>query len=180
MMRSAKWRNPKLWIGIVSSVVVLYLALDSLGRTSPGPLSLAHAELDGPGNCSKCHGGWFEEMTDACLKCHAPIDKQIESGTGLHGTLDSARASQCAVCHSDHHGPSFQMVNAQSFAAVDTTREAFDHNIVGFAMTGKHLELECAECHKNADNVLLLEGETRFLGLDRNCAVCHEDSHEGA
>src|SRR5688500_1091205 len=47
-------------------------------------------------------------------------------------------------------------------------------------MAGKHLELDCAECHVNAYVDVLPAGETRYLGLAQDCAGCHEDPHEGA
>ncbi len=46
-------------------------------------------------------------------------------------------------------------------------------------MQGRHLEIECSECHTNADVDVLAEGTLRFGGLEQDCASCHEDSHEG-
>jgi len=57
--------------------------------------------------------------------------------------------------------------------------EAFDHALVGFTMAGRHLELDCTECHANARLEVLPEGARRFLGLERDCASCHDDPHEG-
>lgn len=176
--------RPKLWIAFFSLLAVLSVAVVDRGRTSPGPLAGAHGalpELAGSSSCSECHGGWRTSMTMACLDCHAPIAAQLEQDEGLHGLLDETAVARCAACHSDHHGSEFQLVGPQSFkkAGFDG-RDGFDHGFIGFAMAGKHLELDCAECHENAEVTVLPEGHHRFLGEDQDCSTCHEDPHEGA
>ena len=47
-------------------------------------------------------------------------------------------------------------------------------------MEGAHLDLDCTECHANADEKVLPKGERRFGGLDQDCARCHEDPHQGS
>jgi hypothetical protein len=178
-----RWRNPHLWIAVASALLVTSVALVDVGRTSPGALSSVHLrepDLGGRSGCKQCHGGWTTSMTSACLECHAVIDEQIEAGAGLHGLLGEELASRCARCHSDHHGEGFKLVNLQSFrqAGVDDPDD-FPHGLIGWTMNGAHLELGCAECHTNADELVLPKGEHRFLGLDQNCAECHDDPHEG-
>jgi len=178
-----KLRSPRLWIGVLSLLGVVYLVAGDTFRTSPGPLATVHGrepELSGFRSCSQCHGGWFQSMSEACLRCHEATGKQIAAGTGLHGSLGKERAEHCAPCHSEHHGADFAVVNAQSFAQAGVPDpQAFGHERVGFAMAGKHLELECTKCHKHADAPVLAKGEHRFAGLDRDCHSCHEDAHEG-
>jgi hypothetical protein len=70
------------------------------------------------------------------------------------------------------HGRSFALAGAPA----DGT---FDHRLIGLALDGAHATLACSKCHANAEKQVLLEGETRFLGLDRECASCHSDPHEG-
>lgn len=175
--------DARLWIAGLSTVAVVWLSIDAMGRTAPGPLATVHGrvpELAGSRSCSECHGGWFSTMTDSCLACHEPIAEQVETGHGLHGVMGSERASSCATCHSEHHGEGFAIVNRASFAIAGVPDpEAFDHALIGFDMAGGHLELGCAECHEHADAAVLPEGAQRFLGLDQNCATCHEDAHEG-
>jgi hypothetical protein len=119
-------------------------------------------------------------MTDACLACHAPISAQIEAGKGIHGRLGAQRASQCAMCHSEHHGEDFQLVNSMSFAQAGAgDPDTFDHSLVGFDMAGRHLDLACAKCHPLADVHVLPAGERRFMGLTQACATCHQDAHQG-
>ena len=174
---------PTLLLGAFSGAAILVLVLHDLDRASPGPLAHVHQrvpELADSDGCAQCHGGWFESMTDSCLECHEPIAKHIEAGAGLHGILDPELAGNCAVCHSDHHGEGFAIVDVQSFRnAGFEGRDDFQHARVGFPMDGKHLELSCAECHTNADERLLPEGEHRYLGLSQDCATCHDDPHEG-
>ena len=178
----SRLRNPRLWVALLSAAAVCYLALGDIGKKSPGPVSAVHAAVpdlaDGT-NCSACHGGWFSDMPQACLSCHEVIGEQIEDGNGLHGVLGADRARVCALCHSEHHGGGFKVVNRQSFAQAGASIEDFDHQLIGYTMEGRHLELGCTECHQNADVAVLPAGERRFLGLDQNCATCHEDAHQG-
>ena len=178
-----KFRKPHLWIALCATGLVLLAAVVEVRRTAPGPLSAVHEqvpELAGMNDCSACHGGLFSSMGEACLSCHEPIAQQLDRGTGLHGDVGQAVGSQCARCHSEHHGPRFELISRQSFALAGVPDpEAFDHGLVGFDMRGRHLEVDCIGCHAHARDVVLPAGERRFLGLDQDCASCHEDAHEG-
>ena len=48
-----------------------------LGQMSPGPLSRAHSNLDGPLNCAKCHAFGIGRAEFRCLDCHKEIDQEI-------------------------------------------------------------------------------------------------------
>ena len=52
---------------------------------SPGPLSAAHASLEGDTHCSDCHSSGKRVDQGACLKCHGDIGARIAAGKGLHG-----------------------------------------------------------------------------------------------
>jgi len=178
-----KQQLPKLIVLVGSLAGFLSVAVVDLGRTAPGEVTRVHGRLDEiehGDNCSSCHGGIFEDMGEACLDCHDAITEHIADGAGLHGLLDEAQVGRCALCHSEHNGPGFQLVNVQSFrlAGIDD-REQFDHAMLGFELAGKHLELSCIECHTHAEADLVPEGEHRYIGLRPNCASCHEDPHEG-
>ncbi len=176
-------RKPQLWIAAISATAVLLVAVVDLGRTSPGPLTAVHErepELAGRRDCSECHGGWMRSMSAACLDCHADIRAQMEAHEGLHGVIGENKARQCAPCHSEHHGTGFAIVNRQSFAQAGVADPAkFDHQVVGFLMDGKHLELDCIQCHSHANELVLEKGTRRYIGLDQDCTSCHEDPHEG-
>ena len=176
-------KSPRTWIAATSVLAVLVIAVVDLRRPSPGPLSSVHAglpELAGRDGCSNCHGGWTTSMTSACLECHDTIEAHLALNEGLHGRMRETTAEACGDCHGEHHGEGFVTVNLQSFARAGIPHpDRFDHSMLDWKMDGAHLELDCAECHTNADKRLIPPGERRYLGLDRDCASCHEDPHEG-
>lgn len=178
-----KVRAPHFWIAVLSLAAVVLVAAVDMRRTSPGPLTTVHQreeELQGRSGCSQCHGGWFSSMTKACLDCHEIIGQQLETSKGLHGSIAREEMERCAVCHGEHHGTSFAIVNRQSFLLAGAKNpEKFDHQQVGFEMNGRHAELDCAQCHAHARDVVLAKGDTRYIGLDQNCASCHADPHDG-
>lgn len=177
------WGSPKLWITVCSLAAVSVFAVVDTRRTSPGPIALVHAQLadvDGGSSCAACHGGWFSNMTSACLDCHAAVKEQIETDRGVHGIPEAAAAQKCGECHGDHHGANFALVNDRAFRLVGAESTAkFDHTTIGFEMNGRHLEVGCVECHEHADDAVLAEGTKRYQGLAQDCASCHEDPHEG-
>ncbi len=170
-------------IAVISAIAVALVAMVDMERTSPGPLTLVHGReeaLASKKNCAECHGGWFSSMTSSCLECHEPIEQQMESGAGLHGVVPRPMIESCGTCHSEHHGEKFAIVNRQSFVRAGIPDpQHFDHQLIGWSMEGRHLELECSKCHENADVDVLPKGAQRFLGLDQDCSTCHEDPHEG-
>lgn len=176
-------QSPRAWLAFFSGTAVFMLALQDAGKVMPGELAKAHAnveELTAKDSCVLCHGGGSVSMGSSCLECHEVIGGQLDSEEGLHGQLGKAVAEGCSLCHSEHHGESFALVNARSFALAGSPDPgAFDHELIGFGMHGKHLELACSDCHENADVEVLDAGTTRFIGLDQNCSTCHEDPHEG-
>jgi hypothetical protein len=179
----SRYFKPRVGIVALSVAAVAYLAVKDLFRTPPGPLAAAHqseSELEGFRSCARCHGGWFGSMAEACLECHQTIGAHIEGGTGLHGAIGKEQATRCAFCHSEHHGAEFQLINRASWTQAGfPSDDAFRHEFVGFTMDGKHLELECAKCHKNANVEVLAKGQRRFGGLSQDCKTCHEDPHQG-
>ena len=177
------WRSPSLWIGTIAIALVFAYVLSDFARTAPGPLSAVHgqvAALQGFGSCNQCHGGWFRSMQQSCLKCHEAVAQQLHDQRGLHGQLGQERTASCELCHGEHHGEEFAVTNPQSFALAGVADVAqFDHALVGSDITGRHLQLACTACHLLAGRQPLPEGESRYLGLSRDCAGCHEDVHRG-
>ena len=58
-------------------------------------------------------------------------------------------------------------------------RKDYKHEGLRFGLLGAHTELDCVKCHKQSRLPLLPEGKKRFLGLNQDCASCHEDPHKG-
>jgi len=175
--------EPRAWIAALAALVVVGLVWVDLDRASPGPISATHAGasgLDSEASCSACHGGIFQSMRSACVECHAGIAEDIEAGTGLHGTLRGVDPNECGGCHFEHHGRDFRPTTRASFAfAGIPDPKAYDHESLDFTLGGRHLELDCVECHEAAELQVLPEGTSRFRGLEKACESCHEDVHEG-
>lgn len=128
---------------------------------SPGPLSKAHASVDGVSQCAQCHETGRKVTTARCLACHQPIADRIARRSGVHRNADVG----CVTCHTEHAG-----------AAADLRRltpGTFDHlKETGWALDGVHkaTAANCAACHKTRS----------FLAARTACASCHTDVHKGA
>ncbi|MCB9908516.1 MAG: cytochrome c3 family protein [Planctomycetes bacterium] len=175
-----------LAIAAISTLAVVGLVFKDVQRSSPSPgdLSVVHGRIDdlqGASGCNDCHGDSKTSRASACLACHEAIDQNLAQGTGLHGSLAKNVRQACNLCHSEHHGPGFALVNARTFllAGVEDVA-AFDHERVGFAMGGAHAALACEECHTQAEAQPLPEGATRYMGLAQDCSTCHADPHQTA
>jgi len=146
-------------------------------QISPGPLSRAHASLEGALSCAKCHGGGKESMTSRCLDCHREIRWLVDQNRGFHART---RKAECSSCHPDHAGREFALVNWP-----DGSAERFDHARAGWTLDGKHARVACAKCHTTELRVSPAAslGPKRttagWVGLEKSCASCHQDVHKG-
>ena len=100
-------------------------------------------------NCTDCHLDArtiadLQSVSQDCISCHR-IDEPHEGRFGLN----------CAECHSS---------NGWSPAK-------FDHNLSVFKLEGKHVEVQCEDCHQNGE----------YKGTPMDCYSCHkqDDEHEG-
>lgn len=180
-------KRTNIAIGGLSLVIVAGVAYWEFGRlTSPGGLHPTHArivELKGSKGCAVCHGDETRSMADACIECHGEIRGQIDHGSGFHGAMDSRVApDSCQVCHLEHSGGVIELVSLETFRAAGVAdRGSYDHaELPGFGLEGRHDSLSCRSCHAHAESLILLEGQSRYLGLSQACESCHEDSHGGA
>ena len=127
---------------------------------SPGPLSKAHASLEGVKACVKCHEPGKGVAAAKCLACHRPVAERIAAKKGVHREV----TDDCVACHVEHAG-----VNAE-LRPFET--KGFDHaDETGFPLEGLHAPLgaRCAACHKGRS----------FLTASPACASCHADVHKG-
>ena len=128
---------------------------------SPGPLSKAHASVEGASNCEKCHEPGKKVTASLCLSCHKPIALRIQEKRGVHRNVKE----DCVRCHVEHAGVDAQL---RPF-----DQKAFNHATeTGFAFEGRHAPLakDCAKCHKTRS----------FLTASPTCTSCHADVHKGA
>ncbi len=153
------------------SLLLILLATEAFGQISPGDLSQAHADLEGMSNCISCHDLGKKVTNTKCLECHKEIKEFVSQKKGFHGNTTVVSKS-CIECHSDHHGRKFDMVRFNE--------DKFDHNLTGYALEGKHKDIDCKKCHKpeNIHNPELRKRQNTFLGLDRTCSSCHDDYHQ--
>ena len=115
------------------------------------PLTGAHAAVD----CDSCHKGaatsQFQAMSTACYSCHAADFK----GTSNPSHVSGGFSTTCSLCH-----------------GTDTWLNAtFDHDSVGFPLTGGHAvpPRMCADCHINNNYNL----------SSTACVSCHLKDYQG-
>lgn len=152
-------------------------------QISPGPLSRAHASLEGTGNCVKCHGLRQEPMSRLCLDCHKDIAWLVDRDRGLHAREMTGAHRECASCHPEHAGSDFALVD---WGAGGQSR--FDHARAGWRLEGSHSRAKCAACHTStmrASPAAALSPRKRgagWTGLETACRSCHEsdDQHRGS
>jgi len=123
------------------------------------------------GDCAACHSisGWKPAKFDhnlsafklegehaeaACEECHR---NGVYAGT----------PSDCYSCHQrdDEHNGRFGTNCAACHSPFDWDDAAFDHNAVGFPLTGGHANVACERCHAGG----------QFSGISSTCVSCHSD-----
>ncbi len=150
---------------------ILALSGPLVAQISPGELSSVHSHLEGLSNCTKCHSLGNKVSNEKCLACHSEVKARIDQKRGYHSSV-AVRGKNCTSCHNDHHGKTFQIIRF--------SKEKFDHNLAGYALTGAHAKKGCNDCHKPA---LIADPSVKnkkftYLGLGTSCVSCHEDYHQ--
>ncbi len=164
-------------------LLVLWSAAPAIfGQMSPGPLSKAHHELDGPLLCARCHVFGAGSPQLRCLECHQEIAHRLTEKRGYHAAQvkPGTSSNDCARCHSEHNGLNHRLVRWP------LPKEKFDHAQAGWKLEGKHAQLKCAECHTEKyidpfDRAVLKRHDlnTAYAALDPVCTACHRDVHAG-
>ncbi len=110
-----------------------------------------------------------------CRECHKPIQTP-------HGkTIQFAFASlQCTQCHSNVHGTAIQNVTGDAGCSRCHSTQAWDdvhfnHNQTDFALTGRHQQVGCRECHKPTQQKSGIQ--LVFNHTTRLCQGCHKEPH---
>jgi hypothetical protein len=134
----------------------------------PGPLSPAHAHLEGAQRCTLCHGRAAAVPDVRCQACHPEIALRAQRRLPLHGGF----AGACASCHAEHDGGETRVI--------DLEHDAFAHGTTRFALAGAHARLECEDCHRLHDPGADGEAAFHYQGVPfSSCAACHRDPHAG-
>lgn len=117
------------------------------------PLAGKHRALD----CSACHKTGGETTADNVFQDYK----------GKHFL-------NCITCHEDVHetrfGTDCRKCHTEESFRKRKNPEAFDHDLTGFVLEGKHTRVDCKTCHTNK--------MTDPMSHNR-CADCHADFHQG-
>ncbi len=160
----------RLWIVAALAAAIAILAFPRLAHAqllSPGPLSKAHASIEGDQHCSDCHSSGKRVDQNACLKCHADLGARIAAGQGLHGL--QYKGKPCESCHVEHLGGKA----LTPWPGGDPSK--LDHALTGWPLNGGHHAVTCNKCH-NKPNA---RGASSYLTAQTACLSCHKDQHEG-
>jgi hypothetical protein len=163
----------------------------------PDPHSGQFANRPKKSECAECHtvDGWKPSLFGVkehatskyplegmhvkveCAKCHIPAGKE---------TIYKVKFAACLDCHKDAHdgqfaGKPYENRCEQCHTVADFHRSIFSvakHQKTSFPLTGGHVAVPCAECHKvgaagRLDKILA------FRFSDSRCTACHTDPHHG-
>jgi hypothetical protein len=163
----------------------------------PDPHNGQFAKRPGGGECAACHSvkGWKpstftvkEHATSAyplqggharvqCDQCHIPKGKD---------TLFKIKFERCTDCHADKHAAQFAA--APNFNACDrchnlegykpSTFTLARHKETHFILTGGHVAVPCADCHKESAEIQP-KPAVIYHWSSLSCTSCHADPHKG-
>jgi Zn finger protein HypA/HybF involved in hydrogenase expression len=101
--------------------------------------------------CLDCHGGGrFAGTSKDCMSCHA---EDYRTAVPAH-RADRYPVGECGTCHS-----------TSAFRPA-----AFRHGDTGFALSGAHRQVPCADCHSGGE----------YSGAARDCYACHAQTYATA
>ncbi len=128
------------------------------------PLEGKHAELA----CQQCHKA--ENIAEA----ERPAIKMKDLNRTFLGL-----SRDCVSCHEDRHRGQLGKNCLQCHTLNDWKKPSgFDHSKTKFLLTGAHVQVACAKCHKPLGGA---EKSLKYTGLAfAKCADCHTDPHRGA
>lgn len=149
------------------------------------------------GECASCHNvqGWKpstftvkEHASSAyplqggharlqCAQCHIPKGKD---------TLFKVKFDRCTDCHSDRHAGQFAAApylnacerchNLEGYKP--STFTIAKHKETHFVLTGGHVAVPCADCHKESAE-FQPKPAAKYHWNNLNCTSCHSDPHKG-
>jgi len=128
----------------------------------------------------------------SCDQCHVSVraahvaDAPGQNPSGEKGSSQKTLLFKglsfggCENCHTGPHGDTFATLKSggrcekchetSGWRSNDSAGN-FDHGLTGFRLSGKHRDLSCDQCHKDAEFSRPIAHEL--------CRSCHEDEHAG-
>jgi len=107
-----------------------------------------------------------------CGKCHAA--EKVKAKSTRQFTWKTEQ--QCEACHKDAHAGQFPAKRYAGCVSCHAPKGwkhlVFSHDRTEFPLTGKHVGVACAECHKE---IMFVKNEKirRFAGAPMRCVDCH-------
>lgn len=135
--------------------------------------------------------GWSLQQSHAtadCLDCHqakyqqAGVISQAPRGATPRWV---GLTTRCASCHTDvHRGALKDDCTACHDAGKWTITPGFQHDTTGYALTGKHRSVACADCHATPRLATRRDATGQVIPVYRpiphaGCTACHADPHKG-
>ena len=149
-----------------------------------------HRAALGP-ECTSCHSQdtWKTTRMDHSRTAFPLKGRHTGVACGSCHVKPAARvrleADRCSRCHADVHRGQFKQDCAACHQETGFAQAPFDHaRETRFPLTGRHLNLPCARCHKGASTVSpgtapRAQRTVLFGGASSACVSCHEDVHRG-
>jgi cytochrome b subunit of formate dehydrogenase len=142
----------------------LHFASTFASLISPSQLTTQHRLAPGGDSCTLCHSYMGGIPNRHCEKCHVVIAEHRAHQVGYHGTLKG----DCIQCHKEHPDGTNSIV--------PLVRATFDHTLTGYPIEGRHVRLDCDECHRKKRTPAM--PGVYFIGLKHDtCGDCHRDPH---
>lgn len=136
--------------------------------------------------------GWTLAQSHAgtpCEDCHAArfeVSPAARLAAGKGGGRFTGLETACASCHEDvHRGALDRDCTGCHDAGRWTVTPGFDHDTTGYALTGKHAEVACDDCHLAPRLAPKGDGAGHLVPVyapvpSGSCAACHADPHRGS
>lgn len=105
-----------------------------------------------------------------CFSCH----NQTSNPKLVFQDNNNKDENNCVACHDDFHDGKYgnecvKCHNERSFLALNNM-DFFDHTVTDYPLEGKHLEVDCKQCHT--------ERFSKAIDFTA-CSNCHDDFHMG-
>ncbi|MGE0440376.1 MAG: cytochrome c3 family protein [Gemmatimonadales bacterium] len=134
--------------------------------------------------------GWALEQSHReakCEDCHKPANRASPSAKLAAGKSPryTGLETTCASCHEDvHRGALGARCQQCHDAGKWTTTPGFDHDTTDYALTGRHRNLKCDDCHLSSRLPLKRDPGGRPVPVyepvpHQTCSSCHDDVHQG-